>query len=155
MAHRITEADIEGAQRIWAGGIVEIGRAFLEQRDYRALARSMVDGLYGYQEGAVLFKPTKAREEPFRFSATGAVSYFVGGEREYPEDHGFALKPWTRVRFENAAFLFRRDHALAMGHYYFTDEDGEEMKVEFTFGYFRAEGSRLKIDLHHSSLPFS
>lgn len=42
-----------------------------------------------------------------------------------------------------------------MGNYYFTDKNGKEVKVEFTFGYKRAKDSRLVIFLHHSSIPFS
>ena len=40
-----------------------------------------------------------------------------------------------------------------MGNYFFTDLDGNEAKVEFTFGYKLIDGE-LKIDLHHSSFPF-
>ena len=40
-----------------------------------------------------------------------------------------------------------------MGNYYFTDLTGVETKVEYTFGYKLSNGE-LKIDLHHSSLPF-
>jgi len=42
---------------------------------------------------------------------------------------------------------------LAMGNYYFTDLDGNETKVEYTFGY-KVIDSLIKIDLHHSSFPF-
>ena len=41
-----------------------------------------------------------------------------------------------------------------MGHYYFKDDGEEELKVEYSFGYKKMDDSRLKIDLHHSSLPF-
>jgi hypothetical protein len=40
-----------------------------------------------------------------------------------------------------------------MGNYFFTDLDGNEAKVEYTFGYKLVDGV-LKIDLHHSSFPF-
>ena len=40
-----------------------------------------------------------------------------------------------------------------MGNYFFTDLDGNEAKVEYTFGYKLFEGE-LKIDVHHSSFPF-
>ena len=36
----------------------------------------------------------------------------------------------------------------------FTDLDGNEAKVEYTFGYKVVNGS-LKIDLHHSSFPYN
>ena len=36
-----------------------------------------------------------------------------------------------------------------MGEYFFTDLEGNEAKVEYTFGYKLIDGA-LKIDLHHS-----
>merc|ERR1712232_1321825 len=48
--------------------------------------------------------------------------------------------------------------AMAMGNYFFTkpDDDGndEETKVEYSFGYFLDSEGALRINLHHSSLPF-
>ena len=92
-------------------------------------------------------------DDPFRNSYDEALSYFVGGMLE--EDKGFALQPWTAVRFENEDLLIRDDHALAMGLYYFTDTAGNETKVEYTFGYRLDDDGSVKIELHHSSLPFS
>jgi hypothetical protein len=40
-----------------------------------------------------------------------------------------------------------------MGNYFFTDLEGNEAKVEYTFGYQLIDGD-LKIDLHHSSFPY-
>ena len=44
--------------------------------------------------------------------------------------------------------------ALAMGNYFFTDLSGAETKVEYSFGYIRGPGGELRINLHHSSLPY-
>ena len=44
--------------------------------------------------------------------------------------------------------------AIAMGNYFFTDLQGNEAKVEYTFGY-KFIGGQLKIDLHHSSFPYN
>lgn len=155
MANQIEESEVHRIQRVWAEGIIDIGRAFRQRRDYRNEAENLVGMLYGYQEGPVLFKPTKASQRQFRLEAPGAVSYFVGSDPTYPEDRGFALRPWESVRFENAGLILKEDHALAMGNYYFADESGNEMKVEYTLGFFRAAEGGLKINLHHSSLPFS
>ncbi len=101
----------------------------------------------------VLFKPTKAAEKQFRSTREEAVSYFVTGA--VPEDRGFAIQPWSKVRFENAGFIIDGDPAIAMGNYYFTDANtGKEAEVEFTFGYFRDEDGGLRIHLHHSSFPY-
>ena len=42
-----------------------------------------------------------------------------------------------------------------MGNYFFTDLNGDETKVEYTFGYVKGADGHLNIDLHHSSLPFT
>ena len=65
-AAAITEADIHAAQKIWGDGIVAIGKAYSQKGDYKALAARHVDTLYGYDEGTVLFKPTKAAAQQFR-----------------------------------------------------------------------------------------
>ena len=153
LAHPITEAEIEEAQEVWGDGIVEIGEAYLNGDDYEAVAAEHVDTLYGYDEGTVLFKPTKAAEEQFRLTEDEALSYFVGGIIE--EDTGFALQPWSAVRFENADIIIDTDSAVAMGNYFFTDvETGDEVKVEYTFGYVRGADGDLLITVHHSSLPY-
>jgi len=41
-----------------------------------------------------------------------------------------------------------------MGNYFFLDKEKNEIKVEFTFGYTISNDGALKIDLHHSSLPY-
>ena len=153
MEGRITEREIVKAQEDWADAIVATGAAYSGGKDYRAVAEETVDALYGYAEGPVLFKPTKASEKQFRLTREEAVSYFVTGA--VPEDHGFAIQPWSAVRFENAGFVIDGASAIAMGNYYFTDANtGEEAKVEFTFGYFRDGQGRLRINLHHSSFPY-
>lgn len=148
----ITYEDIEKAQAEWAHTVVRVGRLMPDRTAFEAAAAEAVDRLYAYDAGEVLFKPTKAADAPFRTTRDGAISYFVGGGA-YPEDGGFALNPWTDVRFHNQARHISGDRACVMGHYWFTDPGGEELKVEYTFGYMESpEG--LKIFLHHSSLPF-
>lgn len=149
----ITEAEIYQAQKIWGDGIVAIGSAYQKKGDYKALAASHVDTLYAYDEGTVLFKPTKAAEQQFRLTELDAISYFVTGV--VPEDHGFALQPWSAVRFENAGLFIDTDSAVAMGNYFFTDANtGKEAKVEFTFGYIRGADGKLLINVHHSAFPY-
>ncbi|MEM1050007.1 MAG: hypothetical protein AAGL24_27875 [Pseudomonadota bacterium] len=152
-ADPITEAEVMAAQKIWGDGIVAIGKAYTDEGDYKAVAAEHVDTLYGYDEGTVLFKPTKAAAQQFRLTEEEALSYFVTGVVE--EDKGFALQPWTAVRFENAGIIIDGDSATAMGNYFFTDaKTGEEAKVEFTFGYVRGADGALLIDVHHSAFPY-
>ncbi|MEM6751576.1 MAG: hypothetical protein AAF630_01090 [Cyanobacteria bacterium P01_C01_bin.38] len=149
----ITEKDVIDAQETWANAVIEIGKAYQNKGDYRAKAAETVDNLYGYDEGKVLFKPTLASEGQFRLTEEDAVSYFVKGK--IAEDTGFALRPWSKVRFENAGISVGCNDAVTMGNYYFTDANtGKETKVEYTFGYRQNNDGKLMIDLHHSSLPF-
>jgi len=150
----IKEAEVLSAQQKWGEGIVEIGKLAGNPAEATAKAENVIATLYGYKTGPVLFKPTKAAAKPFRLDPTAALSYFVSGNTAFPEDKGFALKPWTGVRFENNGVLLEGTTALAQGNYFFTDTDGKETKVEYTFGYFRDSEGQLRINLHHSSLPF-
>ena len=131
-----------------------IGRAYSDGGDFRALTKALLASLYGYDDfSPVLFKPTKASATPFRFDRESALSYFVGGG--VTEDRGFALQPWSAVRFKNAGVFVDGDSATAMGEYFFTDaRSGAETKVEYTFQYERARDNTLKIVTHHSSLPY-
>jgi hypothetical protein len=153
-APAITEADVAAAQADWAESIVAIGEASLESEEAaREEAENVLDTLYNYGNGTVLFKPTKASEVPFRSTKDEALSYFVGGDIE--EDTGFALEPWTNVRFENHDTILNGDNAVASGVYYFTSgETEEEVRVEYTFGYTQDEDGNLRINVHHSSVPF-
>jgi hypothetical protein len=155
MGDTITTEEITVAQRIWGDGIVAIGKAFTDKEDYIKAAENHIDTLYAFEAGPVLFKPTKAADSQFRLTREAALSYFVGGNDQYNEDHGFAIHPWTNVRFENTGNYIHGDYAVAMGNYFFTQLDGTEVKVEYTFGYIKGSDGKLKINLHHSSVPFS
>ena len=92
--------------------------------------------------------------QSFRPDLDSAVSYFVKGS--VPEDHGFALQPWSAVRFGEQHMAFDADSAVAMGNYYFTDAaSGAETKVNFTIGYAKDDAGRVRIAVHHSSLPYA
>jgi len=152
--NQITQEEVMAAQKSWGEAIVSIGNAYTNNEDYNLTAANVVNSLYGYDKGVVLFKPTKASEDPFRLTKEEALSYFVTGV--VPEDHGFALQPWSNVRFENAGVIIAGNTATAMGNYYFTDaKSGDEAMVEYTFGYFKDEDGKLRINVHHSSLPYS
>jgi phosphoribosylanthranilate isomerase len=149
----ITEAEVLQAQQAWGEGLVAIGKLTAQPMAAKAAAERLVQRLYNYAEGKVLFKPTKAAHDQFRETFEQAISYFVGGDHH--EDHGFALHPWAAVRFENNSIFLDVDSAGAMGNYYFSDaKTGKETKVEYTFAYRRAGDGRLVIFLHHSSLPY-
>lgn len=130
---------------------MSIGKAPVKEA--KATASKCIDDLYAYGVGGVLFKPTKAAANQFRLNKEDALSYFVTGGIK--EDHGFALQPWSAVKFENAKTIIDSDSAISMGNYYFKDaKTNKEVKVEYTFGYIKDANGNLKINLHHSSLPY-
>ena len=149
----VNEADINNAQKAWGDGIVAIASAHSNGEDYVSIARNHVETLYAYGLTNVLFKPTLAAVEQFRPNFESALSYFVASNNECPEDKGFAIKGWTNVRFENSDVILADSTALAMGNYFFTTPEGDEVKVEYTFGYIVDSSGNLRINLHHSSMP--
>jgi hypothetical protein len=152
-ASAINRDDVITAEKRWGDAIVAIGKAYADGADYKSLAKDYVDKLYAYDEGTVLFKPTKAAHKPFRKTEGEAVSYFVTGE--VAEDHGFALQPWSKVRFENSGIITDEDSATAMGHYYFTDaKTNKEVKAEYTLEFMKDQQGQMLITVHHSSFPY-
>lgn len=150
----ITKQDVIEAQKAWAEGIVAISDAYINKEDYKARASQHIKDLYAYDRGEVLFKPTLASEVQLRKTFDGALSYFVGGD--ISEDKGFAIKPWAKVRFGEQQIITDSDSAVAMGNYFFTPVGSdEETKVEYTFGYMKDEDGKVRINVHHSSLPYS
>lgn len=78
----------------------------------------------------LLFKPTKASEHPFRSNFDEFVSYFVG-DGKYSEDQGFAITPWTKIRFDMHGVFVTDSSATVSGNYWFTPlSGGGEVKVE-------------------------
>ncbi|WP_062058918.1 hypothetical protein [Aquimarina longa] len=151
----ITKEQVLDAQNNWGKGVVKIGALKDNRIECEKFANEFLDKAYAYEVGSVSFKPTKCEIEQFRPTKPKALSYFIAGEdRACNEDKGFAIQPWTKVRFENSNFILEENRAIAMGNYFFTDLNGNEAKVEYTFGYKLIDG-KLKIDLHHSSFPYN
>lgn len=152
----ISEQEILDAQKAWGEGIVKIGKVYLENGDYKTTALDQVNEFYSYDQGSVLFKPTLTYQKQFRTDLEGALSYFVAGNENYPEDQGFAIKPYSAVRWENIGTKTTGNMAVAMGNYYFTPaKGGDEVKVEYSFAYSKNQDGKLKIILHDSHLPYS
>lgn len=153
---KISEQEILSAQKAWGEGIVKIGKVFLEKGDYTETAKKHIERFYNYAEGSVLFKPTLVSEKQFRQDFDGALSYFIGGNDNYPEDNGFAIRPWSNVHWDNIGCKITGNMAVAMGNYYFTTVDGSEtIKAEYSFSYTKNSQGQLKIILHDSHIPYS
>ena len=151
----ITSEEVKKIQNTWGEGVVKIGSLKHNRIECEKFTSDFLDNLYAFEMGDVLFKPTKCAIEQFRPTKSEALSYFIAGDdRACDEDKGFAIQPWTKVRFENSGFILEEERALSMGNYFFTDLNGDEAKVEYTFGYKLIDG-KLKIDLHHSSFPYT
>lgn len=159
----VTEAGVRKVQEAWAQAIKSISKVHLEGGDFIGVAGEAAAELYAYGHTNVLFKPTKAAEVQFRPTAEGAMSYFVGAANvksgPIEEDSGFAInggKGWSDVQFENHTVTVEGTTAIAMGNYYFTcATTGTTTKVEYTFGYRMCDDGKLRIFLHHSSLPYA
>lgn len=151
----ITEVQVLSAQNKWGAEVVKVGELKNNRVQCEEFTLDFLNNLYAFDEGQVIFKPTKCANEQFRPTKESALSYFIAGDnRACEEDKGFAIQPWTKVRFENAGFILEENRAIAMGNYFFTDLEGNEAKVEYTFGY-KLINDELKIDLHHSSFPYN
>merc|ERR1719313_2304782 len=147
---------IETAQKAWGDGIVKIAKAHTDGGDFVKEATDHINTLYGYDAKLpVLFKPTLAAEEQFRDTFAKALSYFVASNDACPEDKGFAIKGWTKVRFENEDIITAGNVGMAMGNYFFTTPGGDEVKVEYSFGYMLDGDGNVRIILHHSSMPYA
>ena len=158
---QVTRDEVIEAQNFWAKSIVDISTSFLTGGDYVKLAGERAGELYGYDHSNVLFKPTKAVQKQFRPTANDAMSYFVGHDAVisgYKEDQGFAInakKGFSKVIFNNHQIDCHNQVAIAMGTYEFTcATTGEVSEVEYTFGYKRNPDGKVRICLHHSSIPY-
>jgi len=155
----VTEQDVNAAQRAWCDALVTIGRVYGEGGDYKAVAGRVIDELYDYKDGTVFFKPTLAfGANAFRSTKEGALSYFVGGNPNFPEDTGFALKRWVKVRYDNNAaengIQIHGNIALTMGNFYLTNNEGNEIMVEKTLVFRHCSDGKLRLCAHKSALPF-
>jgi hypothetical protein len=153
----ITEADVLAAQQAWGKALVKISTDY-EQGGFakaKATAEAVLDAAYGYNMGAVLFKPTlTVAPQTFRTTKEGALAYFVGGNPNFPKDSGFALKGWRSVNITNAGIHLHGNTAISMGNVSITDKAGKTTTVDKTWGYVRDDQGNLRIVLHHSSLPY-
>jgi hypothetical protein len=157
----ITKAEVNAAQQAWCDALVAIGKTHNEGGDAKALAEKVLSEAYYYDEGDVFFKPTLAYgKNTFRPTKEGALAYFVGGDPKFPEDKGFALKPWVKARYDNLGdgdegIQIHGDIAITMGNVWLTDKDGNETMVDKTFVFKKDDDGKLKLIVHKSALPYS
>jgi hypothetical protein len=154
----ITEAEVLAAQKAWGDALVAISDTYEKngQAAAKELAGKVLDSAYGYQFGPVLFKPTLTQApQTFRTTRDGALAYFVGGDSNFPKDTGFALKGWKSVDIKNAAIFIAGDVATSMGNVSITDKNGKVTTVDKTWKFLKDDSGKLRIVVHHSSLPYT
>ncbi len=154
----ISEPEVQSAQLAWCKALVDISATYTSsgQPAAKALAEKVIDAAYGYQLGAVLFKPTlTVNPQTFRTTRAGALSYFVGGDPSFAKDTGFALKGWTKCEVANAGIFIVGDSATTMGKVNFTGKDGKITSVDKTWSFVKDDAGKLRIVVHHSSLEFA
>ncbi len=157
----ITYDEVKAAQQAWCDALVKIGQLKEEGGDYKAYAENVLSEAYNYDYGKVFFKPTLAfGDQTFRNNKKGALAYFVGGDPDYPNDNGFALKPWVKARYDNAGgnnegIQIYGSVAITMGNVWVTDKAGKEVMVDKTWVFKKGKDGKLRIIVHKSALPYS
>ena len=156
----LTIEEVNAAQQAWCDALVKIGQLYTEGGDYQGFANQVLTDAYDYDNGKVFFKPTLAYgANTFRTTKEGALSYFVGGDPNFPEDKGFAIKPYVKARYDNLGdgqdgVQIYGNIAITMGHVYVTDKDGNETMVEKVWAFKKGDDGKIRIILHKSALPF-
>ena len=153
----ILEKDISDVVSHWGHGLLAISNAYENSGIEKAtlVAEGMLDKLYGFNLGPVLFKPTlSGGSQTFRLTREGALSYFVGQNLVYPQDSGFGIKSWRKVTAEASAIFIDQTIALWMGWVTLIDKNEQITKVDKSWGYKLDDKGNLRIILHHSSLPY-
>jgi len=153
----ITETEVKAAQEAWGKALIQISDDYASGglAKAKATANAVLDAAYGYNMGVVLFKPTLTHgQQTFRTTKAGALAYFVGDDKAFPSDKGFALGGWKKYEYRNAGVFINGDLALTQGHVMLTNKDGQVTTVDKTWGFKKDEKGQLRLVLHHSSLPF-
>lgn len=157
----ITYAEVNAAQQAWCDALVQIGKLKEEGGDYKAFASEVLSSAYNYDSGKVFFKPTLTfGDQTFRNDKKGALAYFIGGDPDYPNDKGFALKPWAKAKYsntgnDNEGIQIYGSVAITMGNVWVTDKEGNEVMVDKTWVFRKGKDGKLKIIVHKSALPFA
>ena len=146
---------VTATQQKWGNLVIEIGNAYKKNKSLENLTSDLLHNIYAFNHCEVLFKPTLAKNNQFRTTKDEFLSYFLGQNKVCDEDSGFAIKGWKSIEFENYKITEQNNQLLAMGNYYFKDNEDKILKVEYTFGFIKVNSEELKINLHHSSLPYN
>lgn len=152
----INNKDIDEARNAWGDGIISISKTYEEKGIEEAIivARKILQDLYAFELGPILFKPTlSGSDQTFRSNLEGALSYFVGNNSKYPMDNGFGINSWCKFESKTSDIFIDENIAIWMGWVTFTNKNSDTIKVDKSWAYKKMPNGNLKIVLHHSSLP--
>lgn len=153
----ISEQEVIAAQHAWCKSLLDISATYDKYGKQAAsdLASKVIDDAYFYQNGPVLFKPTlTTNPQTFRTTKEAALSYFVGGDPNFPNDKGFALSGWQKCEVDNAAINITGDSASTLGKVHFTNKNDEVTTVDKSWKFVKDNAGKLRIVVHHSSLEY-
>lgn len=151
----VTPKMVREAVQAWCDALLLISKTDMQGGDAKKAASQVLDAAYNYQNGnKTLFKPTLTHgAQTFRLTKEGALAYFVGGNKKFPDDTGFARKNWVKARFKPAGIIVEGDIGIFMGNVWLTDAKGNTTMVDKTF-VFKFTDGKPRILVHKSALPY-
>merc|ERR1712032_90503 len=115
-----------------------------------AVTRDMVEAAQKeWGDGIVKIATAKENGEDFEQAAHDHITnLYAYGSGDVLFKPTLAAERQFRSSFEGALSYF-----VATNNYFFTNPEGAEVKVEYSFGYVLDAEGKLRINLHHSSMP--
>ena len=167
----ITNEEMIAQQEAWcSAALLGISKTYHEKgfKDAKKLASQIIDAWYGYnllpnKKVPVAFNPTWTYgETTFRTTKRGALSYFVGSDKKFPIDPGFALgapgkdrSQWISCKIKNAVNFAAGNVGFTMGNVMFEAKNGYEGVVDKTWIFVKNPNTgEIKCVLHESATPF-
>ena len=167
----ITNKEMIAQQEAWcSAGLLGISKTYHEKgfKDAKKLASQIIDAWYGYnllpnKKVPVAFNPTWTYDKTtFRTTKRGALSYFVGSDKKFPIDPGFALgapgkgrSQWVSCEIKNAVNFAAGNVGFTMGNVNFEAKNGYKSTVDKTWIFVKnPETGEIKCVLHESATPF-
>ena len=167
----ITNEEMIAQQEAWcSAALLGISKTYHEKgfKDAKKLASQIIDAWYGYnllpnKKVPVAFNPTWTYDKTtFRTTKRGALSYFVGSDKKFPIDPGFALgapgkdrSQWISCKIKNAVNFAAGNVGFTMGNVMFEAKNGYEGVVDKTWIFVKNPNTgEIKCVLHESATPF-
>ena len=168
----ITNEEMIAQQEAWcSAGLLGISKTYHEKgfKEAKKLASQIIDAWYGYnllpnKKVPVAFNPTWTYDKTtFRTTKRGALSYFVGGDKKFPIDPGFAIgapgkerSQWVSCEIKNAVNFAAGNVGFTMGNVMIEAKNGYKSTVDKTWIFVKnPETGEIKCVLHESATPFN